>query len=176
MKNKGFTLVEVLAVISLIGVLIILFTPSIISIFNNAKHQISYMNKQNIIDAGKLYVTDLLNKGTETVDGKTVLVTYNGLSGYDFKSGICTSTDQSLTVSVKYLVEHSYYDKECDYNGNTTNCKIQPKYADTCKVTAKFTCSYIYANPESAGQDNAVKYAQIDDYDVDFSTGSECGI
>ena len=52
MKNKGFTLVEVLAVISLIGVLIILFTPSSVRykkyfcflLFQNVIYKLSTVN------------------------------------------------------------------------------------------------------------------------------------
>ena len=37
MKKKGFTLVELLAVIAILAILIILALPNIMSLFNNAK-------------------------------------------------------------------------------------------------------------------------------------------
>ena len=61
MKKNGFTLVEVLAVISILGVIIVLTLPSLLDLFQKSKHIMNDYEKGNIIDASKLYVEDLDN-------------------------------------------------------------------------------------------------------------------
>ena len=56
--KKGFTLVELLAVIIILGLLTIIAIPSIIGILNNEKENISNSMKNIIINASSLYIED----------------------------------------------------------------------------------------------------------------------
>lgn len=56
--KKGFTLVELLAVIIILGLLTIIAIPSIIGILNNEKKNISNSMKNIIINASSLYIED----------------------------------------------------------------------------------------------------------------------
>ena len=56
--KKGFTLVELLAVIIILGLLAIIAIPSIIGILNNEKENISDSMKNIIINASSLYIED----------------------------------------------------------------------------------------------------------------------
>ena len=56
--KKGFTLVELLAVIIILGLLTIIAIPSIIGILNNEKENISDSMKNIIINASSLYIED----------------------------------------------------------------------------------------------------------------------
>lgn len=56
--KKGFTLVELLAVIIILGLLTIIAIPSIIGILNNEKENISDSMKNVIINASSLYIED----------------------------------------------------------------------------------------------------------------------
>ena len=56
--KKGFTLVELLAVIIILGLLTIIAIPSIIGILNNEKENISDSMKNIIINAASLYIED----------------------------------------------------------------------------------------------------------------------
>ena len=56
--KKGFTLVELLAVIIILGLLTIIAIPSIVGILNNEKENISDSMKNIIINASSLYIED----------------------------------------------------------------------------------------------------------------------
>ena len=58
MNNKGFTLVEVLAVVVILGVLATIMIPTIGSVINQNKED-NYKNmEKTILNATKLYVSD----------------------------------------------------------------------------------------------------------------------
>ncbi len=59
MNNKnGFTLVEILAVIAIIGVLIIISLPSLMEIFKDASNNSMTIQENEIVDASKLFLED----------------------------------------------------------------------------------------------------------------------
>ena len=53
MKNKGFTLVELLAVLSIIGVVAILVMPTMLEALRNGKTMLKKFDKQGVLDAGE---------------------------------------------------------------------------------------------------------------------------
>ncbi len=67
MKNKdGFTLVEVLVVIAIIGVLAILILPNFIKTFSDASGGVAKAQENQVVDAAKLFVEDYCrNPGRE---------------------------------------------------------------------------------------------------------------
>lgn len=57
-NKKGFTLMEVLAVIALIGVLLLFVTPNLVKIFSNSVNSTMKVQEQEIEDAALLYLED----------------------------------------------------------------------------------------------------------------------
>ena len=53
MNKKGFTLVELLAVIAILAILILLVTPNILKMFNEGKESIFVQQAQRVMDASK---------------------------------------------------------------------------------------------------------------------------
>ena len=68
MKNKGFTLVELLAVIAILAVLVIIAMPNVLSMFNQAKLSSFVTEVQKIMDTA----TTTFTKDALTNSGKTV--------------------------------------------------------------------------------------------------------
>lgn len=71
MKNRGFTLVELLAVIVILGILLTLATTNVFGVLNNSKKGISDYTRTQIEDAANLYATDNDCTATCTFEGKT---------------------------------------------------------------------------------------------------------
>ena len=106
MKNKkGFTLVEVLAVISILGVVMVLALPSLLSVFQQSKKILSDYEKKSIQDAGIMYITDL--------DNGVKSYTENGLNlkGYAFKE--YSVSQGGIEVPLTKLIDDGYYDNAC---------------------------------------------------------------
>lgn len=137
-RNKnGFTLVEVLAVISLIGVVSIFLIPTLMNVFLSSKGKIGDYKIDNVLDAGKMYITDLDTGVIDYVAPKVIGVnnhTYNAgeiLSTYDFRTYVIET--KGIEVSIKDLMKDRYYEENgCDYNDSekVKNCSIP----DTCVI------------------------------------------
>ena len=68
MKNKGFTLVELLAVIAILAILVIVAMPNVLGMFNEAKVNVFVTDVQKIIDAATTAFTkDALNNAGKTI-------------------------------------------------------------------------------------------------------------
>ena len=60
MNKKGFTLVEILAVLVILSLLLILTVPSIMDALNKGKNKINEINKKQIEDATKIIVDEVI--------------------------------------------------------------------------------------------------------------------
>lgn len=56
--KKGFSLIEILAVVTILGLLFILAMPKIINSIYNKKNEVNLINNNLIITAAKKYVSD----------------------------------------------------------------------------------------------------------------------
>lgn len=63
MKNKGLTLVELLAVIAVLSLLMILATPKMNGIINNSKKSTFLGEAQSVYRTAKMKALDLANEG-----------------------------------------------------------------------------------------------------------------
>lgn len=83
MKQKGFTLVEVLAVIIILGVIGLIVMPAVTGSINDSKDDLYDMQVSNIIEAGKTWSADNLNS-LPTISGDSKVVTLQELqeNGY----------------------------------------------------------------------------------------------
>ena len=76
MNKKGFTLVELLAVIAILAILILLVTPNILKMFNEGKESVFVQQAQRVMEASntKFMSVSLKNPGAyvfSNVDGAT---------------------------------------------------------------------------------------------------------
>lgn len=117
-NNKGFTLIEVLAVIAIITLLGIFTIPSVLSSMGNSKNSSYKILIENIKTAGtELYeelefagsiLSDYNSKGQSTANinlsGNSVTVTLQGLVNNGFLKGSNNSSDNSTNTNSKILL------------------------------------------------------------------------
>ena len=59
MKNrKGFTLIEIIFVIAILGILVVIATPATIGIVKSSKVKIMKINENEVADASKIFAND----------------------------------------------------------------------------------------------------------------------
>lgn len=62
MKNKkGFTLVELLAVIVLLSIIMIIVVPNVLNALNSGKNTIDKINKRQLTDAADLVIVEVIS-------------------------------------------------------------------------------------------------------------------
>ncbi len=134
-NNKGFTLVELLAVIMVIGMLLVLTSSSVIRITRESRNNIKESEFKSFLDAGKEFLTDVIES-----DGKVTIkpVTSDGNDGeyygYNFleyvggceKNEYCKRTEGSPIVTRTVYFDSSLMGKYIDlekYNAEASNNK-----------------------------------------------------
>ncbi len=60
-NNKGFTLVEVLAVVALLAIIMIIAVPNIMDSLNSANNKIGELEKNNLVDGIETVALEVLN-------------------------------------------------------------------------------------------------------------------
>ena len=127
MSNKGFTLVEIISVIMILGLLAIITTPAYNSISSNIKDR-NYKSKKNTIESQTLsyverYLKDEVYDGTNHNHCFTV--------GYLIENGIISSDSESLEY-IENNITGEQYEKDEAY--------VLVKYNDDkFKLEAVFT-------------------------------------
>ena len=124
MKRNGFTLVELLAVIAILGLIIIIVATKGFGAFNKTKNSINEIEENNLLEAAKNFLVE--------VDNGLYDENFNYLSSYPGIYTISSYTDSDgYDVPVSYIVE--YY-----MNGATNNhCKGENEAGDSYYLTLK---------------------------------------
>jgi len=122
--KKGFTLVEMLAVVVLIGLLVVITVPSIKTIMNNAKEKSLEKQIDSIIESAKSWSVDNIDSLTEN---NTITVTIETLkkSGFLENEKVINpvnNKEMNGCVDIKYNSEFNQYeykyDEECTLSSN----------------------------------------------------------
>lgn len=118
MKNnkKGFTLVELLATLVILGLLTVIAAPNIIGILTNTKLN-TYISDANKLQTLAEYKFRSDSKITRPQDGECIVLTMNYLGTSEFKNppyGGTYSTDKSFVVikgekNAQGALEYKYY-------------------------------------------------------------------
>ncbi len=101
MRNKGFTLVELLAVIAILAILVIIALPNVLGMFQSAKKNTFTTELQNIYkSATTQYVSDSMNRGA----GKKAEGFFYTRS-HAASCGSVAALDLSGTETIDYYIE-----------------------------------------------------------------------
>ena len=104
-ERRGFTLVELLAVIALIGVLLLLVTPNVIKLFTGAKKSLFYDEALSLYN--NAYTTYIYN----TSEG-------------DYTKRFCRGKDTTTKLIDVEEKEGLYYDITVNSYGEVTSLKV----------------------------------------------------
>ena len=120
MKKRGFTLVEMLAVLVLIAIISLIVFPSIINYINSTKGDISAATKELIIGNAKLYVSDNettfpLNEGYSYCTTLRVLADKNYLD----TPFVDSTTGKEVDLDNTYVKVSYVYDYDLGINNYT---------------------------------------------------------
>lgn len=127
MKNKGFTLIEITAIVLIFGVIFLVSFPTLENILEKSEKDQQNIDEENIILAAKTYI----NKHN---------------SEYDFNGG------SKISVSITSLVENELIDSNENIPADYVVCEINSNDILDCKLK-KFPIyengTVIYYNPET---------------------------
>ena len=134
MKNKkGFTLVELLAVIIVLAVVAVISIPVIGNLIDKAKKDMLRDSAINLVDSGKTYYANALMDNDEGLESSKKFTIGENINELDFKgrlpsSGyleISTKGDISLAVvSGEYCAKKEFYDTEIIITDNLNECNV----------------------------------------------------
>ena len=149
MKRKGFTLVELLAVIVILGLLIAIISPVVKNLLNDSKESLSKQQKDMIITASKKYMIDHSELLPED-DNRAIVYMDNLVNDgvIDNDKIIDPKTHEEINgcVVVSYNNEYNQYDY--NYSSNDNDCLITVTFdpeggsVSTASKKVKFNSTY----------------------------------
>lgn len=137
LNNKGFTLVEVLAVVVILSILVAIMVPSVNYLIEENRENNYESLKKSIVSAARIYVSD--NRYDIAIDGTC--------SEEDKKNGAKKDVkkigDNDLTenkISLRTLIDTG--DLQGDKNGQIENPEQRGTFFDLANsyVTVQFNC------------------------------------
>ena len=124
MKNKGFTLVELLAVIIILTVLATIITPKVVNKLNYAKNVTEQEQINSLINIAKLYT----NENTEKLPEKN---STSSITIQELKQSELIKKDQILNPKTKEELTGCIIIED-------KNDKYEYEYKDNCNITVTF--------------------------------------
>ena len=128
MKNKGFTLVELLAVIVILAVISLIATPMILGVIETAKKSASVESANGLLDAADKYmITSMFDESTVTrfdFPGDTKL-SYKGTKPTSGTLVVDKDGDMSVTVSINGYCVRKRFSEKTPTIIETEDCSIE---------------------------------------------------
>lgn len=111
--KKGFTLVELLAVISIIAILVIIAMPNVLKLYNKAKEDLRIQTVRTYInEAKKFYLKEKLNN-SNLLDGETNVIDEIKIDGKEVDDGFVVVSNKG-EIKVALEIEGKCYKNNGD--------------------------------------------------------------
>jgi prepilin-type N-terminal cleavage/methylation domain-containing protein len=112
MKKKGFTLVELLAVIAILAILVIIALPNVLGMFNEAKKNTFVTELQSIYTTAETqFVSDSMGDMTQFTDG----IKYGRAGTVDLTGAGFKLLDLSGTKAIDYYIHFNLAGKVVEF-------------------------------------------------------------
>lgn len=133
--KKGFTLVELLATITILGIIALLLVPTVTNVLSSFRGDASENQKKSIVSAAKLWASDH-RVDLPSTDGETVCVKVSELKqGYledDLKD---PNTKQSISNNAGVQIKRVGKSFEYTYQDTCSGVTVSPKPTESSKPT-----------------------------------------
>lgn len=118
MKKNGFTLVELLAVIAILGVIMVIAIPNVMDMFNSGVDKTMTIQENNMLDAANLFTQDNCGRNAISRDRKAICTAaISGNKAY-FVTDVITKFDYMDPIKHKGATDCKGY-VEFTYNSST---------------------------------------------------------
>lgn len=158
MNRKGFTLVELLAVIAILGILTLIAVPNVIKLYNEAVLREMVVQESNVMNAANIYLEDYCNSKLD--DRLVCPSSYEEVNSKDEKY-VCLSDLQEASDS--YIGNVKYKKDSCE------GIIVYGKDKETGLYTEAKT--YLYC-----GNSDTLEYNYITDETINPQDYSRCNI
>ena len=153
MKNKGFTLVELLAVIAILAILVIIALPNVIKLYNDAKKNAFLTEVKSLYNtASSKYISESL-KGNKLSEINSNDSSKLDLNGNDLTYKISLSSDGKVsTIAVKkgnYCIVTDKTSAKITKNDISEDCEgfnVLANWYDDCKDKNTLRCKMLSDN------------------------------
>ena len=116
--KKGFTLIELIAVVVIMGLLCILAIPNLLNVINSKKGEISSAFEEVLISASKLYIGDNSYSFPKS-DGNVYCITLNTLVEKDYLSEPVKDPINNNEISLDTYVVVNVVNNSFEYEINS---------------------------------------------------------
>ncbi len=137
MNNKGFTLVEILAVITILSLLIVIAIPSSQRIAQKVKEKMYNTKLDLAVQSAKLWSIDNINCFKNGEFDKTDI----SLRSEDCQTNIGKTSDgeiKSYSMELEQLAEEGYYDYDDEANQEIIDPRNKKQNLNNIKLLIKF--------------------------------------
>ncbi len=109
-KNRGFTLIELIVVIAILGILIAILVPSMIGFINNARRAAVLAEAKTVYTAAQAYVTQQVAIENKAVGGAGFVVpTLDNLKTQGYLENAPTGTLTAPTINANGTITTLIY-------------------------------------------------------------------
>ncbi|WP_411954909.1 competence type IV pilus major pilin ComGC [Alkalibacillus sp. S2W] len=147
LKNqKGITLVELLAVIVILGIIALIAVPAIANVIEDSRYDSVKSTAINVIEAGELYAT--------TNDVDSVSLSDLEADGYIDLSGYGYGNDDEVVVSASNSTIDATIDNEGDVSVSFNNATVQDINSTDASALRNGNVSAIGSGADTSGSSN----------------------